>query len=443
MHLLKLPIAVSLLGALLLTGCQNDLFQQQNTAPPAVKDMPAVRLNYKFEPDVPAPSASASTISEERNAAVQAHFDSARPFELLDRTVMSPDKQRILVVYHRLEDIQSEYRLDLYSPDGKLLRRVTSDAMAVHFPDTIVWSPDSASLAFVAMTRGAEPQLDAAGSPTPGQTTPSPSPSATETPIAEGSETPVGDEANTEIPATPAEPTPPAPTGILTFRTEQIYICSADGSGVRPITQNEGLIYFYYAWSPDSSMLTALATSSREWRYLELMAASKEEVMTPQGRPRIVEKNGRERRLDDNVTAVRPVWSPDSAKVATAFDTQIRIYDAAGTNPTQAAIPLRNQLLISSQAYDREQQRQLEMGGDPNTNSAPATPEDLASTLPDEKLLVSYNPIVEIAWPAEDLIYLKTAYIKRMLNAAESAMSFARWHRLILTPQVVQSAPAR
>ena len=106
-------------------------------------------------------------------------------------------------------------------------------------------------------------------------------------------------------------------------------------------------------------MLAALATTAREWKYLEIVAGSKGETMVPLGRPRIIEKNGRERRLDDNLTAVHPVWSPDSAKVAAAFDTQIRIYDANGTNPTQAAIPLRNQLLISSQAYDRDQQRQI------------------------------------------------------------------------------------
>src|SRR5947207_2085924 len=77
------------------------------------------------------------------------------------------------------------------------------------------------------------------------------------------------DAGETETPQTPAKPTPPAPTGILTFRTEQIYIASADGSNVKAVTENEGLIYFFYAWSPDSSMLAALATTSREWRYQE------------------------------------------------------------------------------------------------------------------------------------------------------------------------------
>jgi hypothetical protein len=192
-------------------------------------------------------------------------------------------------------------------------------------------------------------------------------------------------------------------------------------------------------------MLAALASSAREWKYLDLMAASKHEILTPQGRLRIIEKNGRERRLDDNMTAVRPVWSPDSSKVATAFDTQIRIYDAGGSNPTQAAVPLRNQLLISSQAYDLDQQKKLQAANsgtdakaEANTASTPGQP---LSTLPDEKLLVSFNPIVEVAWTADELLYLKTAYVKRMQNPAESAMSFARWHRLVFSIQ--STSPVR
>ena len=61
--------------------------------------------------------------------------------------------------------------------------------------------------------------------------------------------------------------------------------------------------------------------------------------------------------------------------------------------------------------------------------------------LPDEKQLVSYNPIVEIAWTQPDLLYLKTAYVKRLKNEADNVTSFARWHRLVLTPQA--AAPAR
>ena len=46
-------------------------------------------------------------------------------------------------------------------------------------------------------------------------------------------------------------------------------------------------------------MLAALATTAREWKYQEITADSKGEMMVPVGRLRIIEKNGRERRLDD------------------------------------------------------------------------------------------------------------------------------------------------
>ena len=53
---------------------------------------------------------------------------------------------------------------------------------------------------------------------------------------------------------------------------------------------------------------------------------------------------------------------------------------------------------------------------------------------------MSYNPIVELAWTADDLLYLQTAYVKRMKNEAESVRSFSRWHRLVLSPQAQSPA---
>lgn len=418
-------------------ACQKNVLQPQSSAPTAMKEVPAVRLNYRYEADVPAPSENAKP-AEERNAAVQSDFDQHRPQELLDRTIHSPDKQHVLAVYHRTGDVLSEFRLDMYSPEGKLLRKVTPDAMAVHFTDTIVWAPDSSAVAFVAMVRvpqiGGENQTPATTAPTPPE--PESSPDAN-TAIVPG---------NTEV-ATPTEPTPAAPLGVLLFRTEQLYICNADGDGTKPLTQNEGLIYFYYTWSPDSSMLAALAVTAREWQFLNAQADTKGEIFIPTGRPRVIEKNGRERRLDDGLTQVHPVWSPDSAKVAEAFGTQVRIYDAAGTSPTQAAIPLQNQLLLSSQAYDREEQQKMQAANANAVANAPANaaPANVAATnspanqpqgtLPDPSTLVSFNPIVDLVWNADDLLYFETAFVKKMKNDADSVTSFARWHRLVLSVQ--------
>lgn len=110
-----------------------------------------------------------------------------------------------------------------------------------------------------------------------------------------------------------------AATNVLTLRTEQIYICNADGGDLKLLTQNEGLIYFYFIWAPNSSALVALASTWKEWQYGQYQADLRGEIYTPSGRPRLIEKTGRIRLLDDNPTTVQPVWSPDSAKVALAL----------------------------------------------------------------------------------------------------------------------------
>ena len=432
--------------AILLTvfGCQRTAVDtnKQATAPQTLREVPALRLNFRLESDVPAPAqTSETTQSQERNPAVQNDFDQNRPQELLDKSITSPNQQRVLAIYHKVEDSQGDFRLDIYAADGKLVKKITHNGMAVHYPDTIVWSPDSGTVAFMAKTRvGQTAQL---------LPEPKPGPAKEQTNTAVNSETNSGEtssnSANTSVPpvnsATDAQP----PTAVLTFRTEQIYIADANGNDVKPLTQNEGLIYFYFVWSPDSTMLASLATTYQEWNFLQYQAESKSELFTPMGRPRLVEKNGRERRLDDNLTSVHPVWSPDSAKVADAFNTQVRIYDAIGNAPTQAAIPLRNQLLISSKAFD-DQLRKQEQNGNANTETnnqsnvnvnqpANAAPNQPIGTLPDESTLVSFNPVINLEWTQDSMLYLQTGYIKQMKNETDSARSYLRWHRLIFSPQ--------
>lgn len=440
---LKFNTFVLLVSLAIGSACQKNDADRGSIAPSSLSEVPAVRLNYRYEPDVPGPEIVAAA-NQERNAAVQADFDQNRLQELLDSTLPSPDKKRVLAVYHAVTDLQAEFRLDMYTTDGKLLRKVTPDSMAVHFPDTIVWSPDSSTVAFVAMVRAAAAP---GGTALPGADANTNTNSAAVVPanpnvnadLTSNTLPPEESNIDTSNIGTPPEPTPMAPTGILTYRTEQIYICNADGDGIKAITEKEGLIYFYYVWSPDSSMLAALAATTREWQYVQYQADLKGEVFVPQGRPRLVEKNGRERRLDDALTIVKPVWSPDSAKVADAFDTQVRIYDAAGNNPTQAAIPLRNHLLLSSQAFDREQQLKLSSNTDANipANAASNSNQPPTTTLPEASTLVSFNPIVSLEWAADDILYFQTAFVKRMKNESDSVLSFSRWHRLILSPQAV------
>ena len=140
---------------LLIVACSSEKMPGGGGLPASLKEVPSVRLNFRYEPDTPAPETTEKTGSEERNAAVQTDFDQNRLEELVDRTIASPDGKRVAVVYHRPLDLPNEFRLDMYTPEGKVLKKVTSDLMAVHFPDTIRWSPDSTSLAFLAMLRGA------------------------------------------------------------------------------------------------------------------------------------------------------------------------------------------------------------------------------------------------------------------------------------------------
>ncbi len=422
------------------TACQKSIFESSTVAPATLRDVPALRLNFRFEADIPAPSDPKKLApTEDRNVAVQADFDANRQQEILVQTIPAPNGQRILTVYQRLGDADFTYRLDMYSGDGKFLRRVSPETMLVDFPDIIVWSPDSTNVAFVAIAR-----QGGLNSLAP---LPTPAASNSNTSANKSANTSANTNANTNAnvntePAdtsiTPTAPTPESAQNVLTFRTEQIYLCNSEGVDLKPITQIEGLIYYYFVWSPDSSMLASLAVRFEEWRYLQMQADRSGEVFLPLGRPRIIEKNGRERRLDDNLTAAHPVWSPDSAKVAVGFNvenkpSQVRIYDAIGDQPTQAAIPVRNQLLISSKAYDdkvnNEQSSQSNTNAETNTN--PAQP---SMTLPDEKTLVSFQPIVALEWSADNLLYLQTGYVKQY-KSGDGARSSLRWHRLVLSPQ--------
>ncbi len=430
-----------------LAACQQTIFDSPTVSPSTLRDVPAQRLNFRFEPDVPPPAdPNQKPQAEERNAAIQSDFDTNRPLEMLVKTIPSPDKNRVLVVYSKAQDTPSQFRLDMYLPDGKILRRITPDGMAVHFPDTIVWSPDSTNVAFVAMVRAGQ-SASMPASPDSNSAVNSNSQAAadvTTNPAEDSNANTNGEnsDVNTDVAPVSTPPVAEAPTNVLTFRTEQIYLCNSEGDGLKPVTQNEGLIYFYYVWSPDGSALAALAAKFDEWRFLQFQADKVNEVFVPQGRPRIVEKSGRERRLDDNLTAVRPVWSPDSAKVAVGFDKQVRIYDTIGETPTQAAIPLRNQLLISSQKYDQglaanEQNTNMPANeANTQTNQRITQANQTVSTLPDESSLVSFNPIINLVWEQESLLYLQTGFVKQF-KSGEGSRSYLRWHRLVLSPQAV------
>lgn len=425
-----------LFHAFTFLGCPKSGTEMPINTSTALNSTAAVRLNYRFEPDVPAPPiATENALAEELNPVIQTDFTTNRLDEILVRTVLSPDKQRLLVVYRRAGDNEFEFRLDMYAADGRILRKVSYDGMAIYYPGAIVWSPDSKTVAFMAKVRGA-----VMPTPLPANTTNSAVNSQTNTNSnANTNTTNVNANANVETTNTATtNQTPPveAAKAVLTLRTEQIYLCGADGEDVKLLTQKEGLVYFYFVWSPDSAMLVALAATYQEWQVMQYQAKQNGDFFLPLGRPRLIEKNGRERLLDDYPTNIYPVWSPDSSKIAVAYDRNIKIYDALGTAPTQAAIPLQNPLLLSSKTHKENLAQQEQIS---NANAVPTNTEvntnQVVSTDIDEDSKVWFNPIIDLKWTETNMLYLQTGYQKLYENSANNVRSYFRWHRLIFSLQ--------
>jgi len=374
-------------------GCKT-VIERQDVRPRVLRDVPARNLAYKFSPDVSPPSSNLDDPLEKFEA-VTNDFATKRKDDALIRTVVSPDGRRVLALYGTADDPGSAFRIDLYNSDGQFLRNIIPPDISCVFPETVTWSPDGNFINFIAHKR----------------VLPSPTP----TPL-----NPPEDEVATAPAASPSVAPVFAP--VASFNTEQIYICNRDGYDLKPLTAREGLIYFYFVWAPDGHAVAALACKEDEWN------ARERQFKLPAGRPRLIALDGSERLLDDMLTEALPVWSPDGSKVATAFDSDIAIYDAGGKTPTQARVPLGDQLIAASVLY--EQKTATKKASNNNTNSAASsTPAaSHASTVPP-----SFNPIVRLDWRAPETLYFQTAFVRLMPN--ETINTFQRWHVLNLSAQ--------
>jgi len=325
--------------------------------------------------------------------AIQIDFDTRRQGDALIRTVRSPDGQRALVLYGTADEPSQSFHIDIYSAEGSFLRNLTPPELSCVFPETVAWSPDGNFITFIGH-KGATP-------------TPTPTPPGGVFP-----EPPEPRE------AVPAPSVAPAFGFVQLFSTEQIYICNRDGYDLKTLTSREGLIYFYAAWAPDGHALVAMACRESEWDVRERA------YKLPTGRPRLVMMDGQERLLDDEMTEALPAWSPDSSKVATAFDADVMIYDAATNTPTQARVRLREALVQASRAYEAKTAGPAKENGEnkaeDNTASAGAIP-------------ASFNPTIRLEWLSPEKLYFESAYVRLIPN--DPITSFQRWHLLILSPQ--------
>ncbi|MDX6693225.1 MAG: TolB protein [Blastocatellia bacterium] len=377
-----------LLFACLASGCRQDA-EKQSVRPVSLRDVPAQRLAFSFKPDIATPSL-ASADDPAKLERVQKDFETRRTEDALVRAIVSPDGQRVLALYETGDLPRGEFRIDIYSSDGMFLTNVTPPQLSCTFAPVVAWSPDGNSIAFIARKSLApEPE------PTPPDAPPE-----------------VGQPA-------PAPSVGRAFAPVQTFSTEQIYICDRDGNSLHPLTTRDGLIYFHLAWAPDAHALAALACKSAEWDENEAARQA------PAGRPRVIALDGSERLLDDELKDALPVWSPDSSKIATAFDTDVWIYDAAANAPTSARLPLRDALRNSSVAFDAEHLSSSKKKTDGGKNGGAQTAPQTGG--PPK----SFAPIIRLDWTQPETLLIQTGYIRVYPSAPE----YPRWHELHLSPQ--------
>ncbi|HKO97193.1 MAG TPA: hypothetical protein VJU86_09390 [Pyrinomonadaceae bacterium] len=369
-------------------ACSSIIPRGDDVRPRVLRDVPAQRLAYKFEPDIAMPDEIKNAETDSKIEAIQLDFDSRRKDDAMLRTVRSPDGHRALVLYNAGDEPSQSFRIDLYSSDGNFLRNLTPPDLSCVFPEAVAWSPDGNSITFIA-----HKNVKPAPSPTPLDATP-PDP----------------------LEAAPLPTVAPAFAPVQVFNTEQIYICNRDGFDLKPLSSREGLIYFYASWAPDSHAIVAMACRESEWD------ARERDFKLPTGRPRLLGVDGTERLLDDDLTEALPVWSPDSSKVATAFDTDVKIYDAATSQPTQAVVRLREPLIAASRSHEQKS------AGEPNSESSPTPNASSQSAIP-----ASFNPIIRLEWTTPENLYLQTAYIRLIPN--DPITTFQRWHLLALSAQ--------
>jgi hypothetical protein len=392
-------LILTILTALSLAVSCKSVVDRQDVRPRILRDVPARNLAYRLSPDISPPADLKVDDTTDKFAAVQNDFNTPkRQNDALIRTVVSPDGRRVLALYGTADEPSSSFRIDIYSSDGQFLRNMVPPTISCVFPETVTWSPDGSVINFIAHKR----------------LVPLPSPTPLEDTLPEPDASPV-----------PSPSIAPSFEPVAGFSTEQIYICNRDGYDLKPLTSREGLIYFYFAWAPDGHAMVALACKEDEWN------ARERQYKLPAGRPRLIYPDGKERLLDDGLTEALPVWSPDSAKVVTAFDTDLAIYDAASNKPTQARLLLGEQLINASVIYEQKTViRKAEPAKNANAKSPTASPTP-TSTQPATP--ASFNPIVRIEWPSPERIYFQTAFVRLM--PSEAINTFQRWHLLSLTAQ--------
>jgi hypothetical protein len=133
------------------TGCKT-VIDRQDVRPKVLRDVPARNLAYRLAPDVTAPQTELDDLLD-KFGPVATDFTTKRKDEALLRTVVSPDKRRVLALYGAADEPGSTFRIDLYNSDGQFLRNLIPPDIACVFPETVSWSPDGNNINFIARRR--------------------------------------------------------------------------------------------------------------------------------------------------------------------------------------------------------------------------------------------------------------------------------------------------
>ena len=114
-----------LCGLLAAGGCQGGPGGVLSVEPRELRDVPAARLAFRFEPDVAEeklPEHLKRDEAEEPLSTVRTDFETRRQADALVRTVLDPAGQRVLALYGTSESEENDFRLDLYGADGNFIR---------------------------------------------------------------------------------------------------------------------------------------------------------------------------------------------------------------------------------------------------------------------------------------------------------------------------------
>src|SRR5215204_559009 len=121
-----------------------------SVVPKSLRDVPAERLAFRFEPDVAEeklPEHLRRDEPEEPAAAIRTAFETQRPDDALIRTVLDPSGMRALALYGT-SATDTDFRIDLYNATGQFIRNVLPADLTGVFPEEVEWSPDGANIVF-------------------------------------------------------------------------------------------------------------------------------------------------------------------------------------------------------------------------------------------------------------------------------------------------------